>query len=100
MAPLYLGVKAVLVKSFARIHRQNLINAGILPLTFTNEADYDKIEQGDKLLIANIRDIVANDGKIVVENKTKGESYEVKCELSERGKGMMLAGGLLNYTKG
>ncbi|MBP1563306.1 MAG: aconitate hydratase [Oscillospiraceae bacterium] len=100
LAPLYLGVKAIICKSFARIHRQNLINNGILPLEFVNEADYDKIEQGDKLLIANIRDIVANDGKIIVENKTKGESYEVKCELSERGKGMMLAGGLLNYTKG
>ncbi len=102
LAPLYLGVKAIICKGFARIHRQNLINNGILPLEFANEADYDKIDQGDKLLIANIRSLIENmenGGKIVVEDKTKGFSFEVKCELSERGKGMMLAGGLLNYTK-
>ncbi len=99
LAPLYLGVKAIICKSFARIHRQNLINNGILPLEFVNEADYEKIAQGDTLAIADIRSIVENGGKIIVENKTKGESYEVKCELSERGKGMILAGGLLNMTK-
>ena len=99
IAPLYLGVKAIICKSFARIHRQNLINNGILPLEFVNEADYEKIAQGDSLAIADIRKIVETDGKIIVENKTKGESYEVKCELSERGKGMILAGGLLNMTK-
>ncbi|MBP1544362.1 MAG: aconitate hydratase [Oscillospiraceae bacterium] len=100
LAPLYLGVKAIICKSFARIHRQNLINNGILPLEFVNEADYDRIDQGDSLVIADIRSIVENGGAIVVENKTKGEKYDVKCELSERGKGMILAGGLLNYTKG
>ncbi len=99
LAPLYLGVKAIICKSFARIHRQNLINNGILPLEFVNEADYDKIEQGDKLVLANIREIIKTNGKIVVEDKTKGFSFEVKCELSERGRGMMLAGGLLNFTK-
>ena len=99
LAPLYLGVKAIICKSFARIHRQNLINNGILPLEFVNEADYEKISQGDSLAIADIRDIIEKDGKIIVENKTKGESYEVKCELSERGKGMILAGGLLNMTR-
>ena len=99
LAPLYLGVKAIICKSFARIHRQNLINNGILPLEFVNEGDYDRVEQGDTLVIANIRSIIENGGSIVVENKTKGFSFEVKCELSERGKGMMLAGGLLNYTK-
>lgn len=99
LAPLYLGVKAIICKSFARIHRQNLINNGILPLEFVNEADYDRIDQGDDLVIANIRNIVENGGKIIVEDKTKGFSFEVKCELSERGKGMMLAGGLLNFTK-
>ena len=99
LAPLYLGVKAIICKSFARIHRQNLINNGILPLEFVNEADYERIAQGDSLAIANIRDIIEKDGKIIVENKTKGESYEVRCELSERGKGMILAGGLLNMTK-
>ena len=99
LAPLYLGVKAIICKSFARIHRQNLINNGILPLEFVNEADYDRIDQGDDLVIANIRSIVENGGKIIVEDKTKGFSFEVKCELSERGKGLMLAGGLLNSTK-
>ncbi len=99
LAPLYLGVKAIICKSFARIHRQNLINNGILPLEFVNEADYEKIAQGDSLAIADIRSIVENGGKIIVENKTKNESYEVKCELSERGKAMILAGGLLNMTK-
>ncbi len=99
LAPLYLGVKAIICKSFARIHRQNLINNGILPLEFVNEADYEKIAQGDSLVIADIRNTVANGGKIMVENKTKNESYEVKCELSERGKAMILAGGLLNMTK-
>ncbi len=99
LAPLYLGVKAIICKSFARIHRQNLINNGILPLEFADENDYDRVEQGDKLVIANIKSVIANGSKIVVEDKSKGFSFEVKCELSERGKGMILAGGLLNYTK-
>lgn len=99
LAPLYLGVKAIICKSFSRIHRQNLINNGILPLEFISEEDYDKIEQGDELLIENIRSIIENDSDIVVRNKTKNIDIPVKCELSERGKGMILAGGLLNYTK-
>lgn len=99
LAPLYLGVKAIICKSFARIHRQNLINNGIIPLEFVNEADYDKIEQGDELALENIRAVIENDGDIVVKNKTKGTDIPVKCQLSERGKGMILAGGLLNFTK-
>lgn len=99
LAPLYLGVKAIICKSFARIHRQNLINNGILPLEFVNEADYDKIEQGDKLALEKIRDVIENDGDIIVRNVTKGIDIPVKCQLSERGKGMILAGGLLNFTK-
>ncbi|MCH5201285.1 MAG: aconitate hydratase [Oscillospiraceae bacterium] len=99
LAPLYLGVKAIICKSFARIHRQNLINNGILPLEFVNGEDYDRIEQGDMLVIENIRDIIANGKDIAVKNKTKGVDIPVKCELSERGKGMILAGGLLNFTK-
>lgn len=100
LAPLYLGVKAVLVKSFARIHRANLINAGILPLTFVNEADYDNIAQGDELVIADIRKAVS-DGKteITVTNKTKGIDIPVLCELTGRTKDIMLAGGLLDYTR-
>ena len=99
LAPLYLGVKAIICKSFARIHRQNLINNGILPLEFVSGEDYDRIEQGDKLVIENIRDITANGKDIVVKDVTKGIDIPVKCELSARGKGMILAGGLLNFTK-
>lgn len=99
LVPLYLGVKAVVVKSFARIHRSNLINAGILPLTFKNEADYDKIEQGDKLELSNIRDIIKNDKDVVLKNVTKGIDIPVDCGLSGRSKDIILAGGLLNYTK-
>ena len=100
LAPLYLGVKAVLVKSFARIHRANLINAGILPLTFVNEADYDSISEGDKLEIAGIREAVKS-GKtqLIVVNKTNGKEIPVLCELTGRTKDIMLAGGLLDYTR-
>ena len=99
LAPLYLGVKAIICKSFARIHRQNLINNGILPLCFVNEADYDKIDRDDVLELPDIRKAIENGTKITVKNTTKGAEYEVTCELSERGKGMILAGGLLNFTK-
>ncbi|MBE6709942.1 MAG: aconitate hydratase [Ruminococcaceae bacterium] len=99
LAPLYLGVKAVIVKSFARIHRQNLINAGILPLEFVNEADYDTVEQSDVLELADVRAAIENGGEIVVKNVTKGTQFTVKCELSSRMKDIMLCGGLLDYTK-
>ena len=99
LAPLYLGVKAVLVKSFARIHRANLINAGILPLQFENEADYDKISLGDELVIANLRDAVKNGKQIVIENKTNGAVIPCVCELTERTRDIILAGGLLSYTR-
>ena len=100
LAPLYLGVKAVLVKSFARIHRANLVNAGILPLTFVNESDYDKISEGDKLELATIRaDVTAGKQEITLVNKTTGENIPVLCELTERQKDIILAGGLLDYTR-
>lgn len=100
LAPLYLGIKAVLVKSFARIHRANLVNAGILPLTFVNESDYDKISEGDKLELANIRaDITAGKQEITLVNKTTGDNISVLCELTERQKDIILAGGLLDYTR-
>ena len=99
LAPLYLGVKAVLVKSFARIHRSNLINAGILPLTFKNEADYDKISENDDLRIENVIEAVKNGRDLILENITTGEKIECACELSERAKDIVLAGGLLSYTK-
>lgn len=100
LAPLYLGVKAVLVKSFARIHRANLINAGILPLTFANEADYDQIDQGDELELANVRKAIeAGESQLTLRDKTKGIDIPVLCELSGRTKDIVLAGGLLDYTR-
>ena len=100
LAPLYLGIKAVLVKSFARIHRANLINAGILPFTFVNEADYDKINQGDEIVLADVRaDVEADMSKLTVVNKTTGVEIPVLCELTGRTKDIILAGGLLDYTR-
>ena len=99
LAPLYLGVKAVLVKSFARIHRSNLINAGILPLTFVNEADYDSISEGDELAIPDVKKLIMNGSELTVINKTTGKEIPVLCELSDHTRDIILAGGLLNYTK-
>lgn len=99
LAPLYLGVKAVIVKSFARIHMANLINAGIVPMTFANEADYDGIDRMDELKIENISTQIAAGNIIKVKNVTKGNEFNVNVDLSERQKQMLYAGGLLNYTK-
>ena len=99
LVPLYLGVKAVIAKSFARIHAANLINAGIVPLTFEKDADYDGIDQMDELRLPEIRKAIAEGGEIVVENLTKGTKFPVRCELSKRQREMLLAGGLLNYSK-
>lgn len=99
LAPLYLGIKAVLVKSFARIHRSNLINAGILPLTFVNEADYDSISEGDELIIENVIESVKSGSEMTVVNTSNGKRIAVNCDLSGRAKDIILAGGLLNYTK-
>lgn len=100
LAPLYLGIKAVLVKSFARIHRANLINAGILPLTFVNEADYEKIGQGDEIVLADVRKAIEeNKTELTVVNKTTGAEIPVLCELTGRTKDIILAGGLLDYTR-
>ena len=99
LVPLYLGIKAVITKSFARIHCANLINAGILPLNFENEADYDKISQGDELSLPNIKEEIEAGKPVVLKNLTTGESYELKYDLSKRQKDIILAGGLLNYTR-
>ncbi len=97
LAPLYLGVKAVIVKSFARIHKANLINAGILPLTFKNPEDYGKISQGDNVEFAGLRDTVKNGGEIVM--KVNGENIPLCLDISERDREILLAGGLLDYTR-
>lgn len=99
LAPLYLGVKAVITKSFARIHMANLINAGIVPMTFENEADYDKIDQGDELRIEDIGSQIASSDTIKVTDVTKGFDFNCKVNFSQRQKDMLYAGGLLNYTK-
>lgn len=99
LAPLYLGVKAVIVKSFARIHMANLVNAGIIPMTFADEADYDKIDQADELKIENVKEQLVSGNTVKVTDVTKGFDFEVKVDLSERQKEMLYAGGLLNYTK-
>lgn len=99
LAPLYLGIKAVITKSFARIHMANLVNAGILPLTFANEADYDTIDMGDELEIADVREQLKAGDTIVVKNKTKSKDIVTKIAVSDRQKDMLYAGGLLNYTR-
>ncbi|MCL2020384.1 MAG: aconitate hydratase [Oscillospiraceae bacterium] len=100
LAPLYLGIKAVICKSFARIHKQNLINNGIIPFVFENEDDYDKISEGDSLEILDIRNSIkdAENKLIPVKNMTTGKSIYVRCEISKRDKAMLLAGGLLQLT--
>lgn len=98
ICPMYLGVRAVLAKSFERIHAANLINFGILPLTFSVESDYDYIDQEDILEITETKRIIAGDGKFLMRNKTKGTAFYVTCILSERQKQIILAGGALNIT--
>ena len=99
LVPLYLGIKAVITKSFARIHQANLINTGILPLTFANPKDYDSIEQGDELLLPNIRVRIEQNLPLEVINRTKGQTIPLNCHLEGRNREIMLAGGLLNYLK-
>ncbi len=99
ICPMYLGVKAVLAKSFERIHAANLINFGILPVTFSHESDYDAVNAGDKVEIAGIKDSLENQGKLVLMNKTAGAAIPLTTTLSERQRKILLAGGMLNYTK-
>jgi len=99
LAPMYLGVRGVIVKSFARIHRANLINFGILPLVFDDPADYDKISQCDMLKIENIRKCVEGDGKFVLENTTNKEKYNVSADLTDRQRDILMAGGLLPFVR-
>lgn len=100
LVPLYLGVKAVIAKSFARIHAANLINAGIIPLTFANEGDYDRISQGDTLCLSEIKNDILNGESTILTDTTTGESFTLIINLSQRQRDILTAGGLLNYTKG
>lgn len=99
LAPLYLGIKAVLAKSFARIHMANLINSGILPLVFKNEKDYDEIAMYDELCIENAPAQIAAGEEITVKNLTKGTEYVTILTASDRQKEMLYAGGLINFIK-
>jgi len=99
LAPMYLGVKAVLAKSFARIHRANLINMGILPLTFADSRDYDNIDQEDRLRVVNLREQLQAGRRVVFQNLTKGTDIVLEHNLTARELAMVLAGGLLNYVK-
>lgn len=100
LVPLYLGVRGVIAKSFARIHMANLINSGILPLVFEREEDYDRIEQQDVLIISNALQKVDGSEKFTVENKTKKFTFNVKLEVSERLRSILKSGGLINHIKG
>jgi len=99
LAPLQLGVKGVLAKSFARIHMANLINSGILPVTFVDEADYDRIKEGDVLVLENAREQIRAGSELIIENRTSNTKIRVRTALSDRQAEIMLAGGLLNYTR-
>ena len=97
LAPLQLGIRAVIAKSFARIHMANLINSGIIPLVLGDESDYEKIAQGDELVIENAREKVLMP-EFDVLDKTAGEKIHVRLEVSDRQRQMLLEGGLLNFT--
>ena len=98
LVPMYLGIRCVIAKSFARIHIANLINAGILPLTFAEPSDYDRLAQDHILRLENIRDGMRQ-GRISVTDTTTGASFTALCNLTERQQAILMAGGLLNYTK-
>ncbi len=100
LVPLYLGIRAVAAKSFARIHQANLINNGILPLTFAEESDYDRIDPMDELCLPEVRKAIeSGKDELILRNETKNESYRVKLPLTERQRGMILSGGLINFIR-
>ena len=99
ICPMYLGVKAVIAKSFERIHAANLINFGILPLTFASEGDYDVIGAGDRLEIGNIKAALRAGRGLALQDATNGNTFALKCAVSARQMDILLAGGMLNYTK-
>ncbi|MBO5009748.1 MAG: aconitate hydratase [Clostridia bacterium] len=99
LVPLYLGVKAVIAKSFARIHMANLINFGIAPITLKNEADYEKIAEGDEILIEGFKDAIASKNEATLVVKSSGDRISLVLSFSERQREILLAGGTLNYTK-
>ena len=99
LVPLYLGIRAVIAKSFARIHVANLINFGIVPMTLVCEADYDKLGEGDDLYIEGFADAIAKSDKAVLVNRKNGARVELALNFTARQREILLAGGTLNYTK-
>jgi aconitate hydratase len=100
IGPMYLGVRAVIVKSFARIHRANLVNWGIVPLTFADPADYDTVERDDVLRLDGLRVSLAAGAPITVRNARTGTSFKTTCVLTPRERDILLAGGVLAHTRG
>ncbi|MBD3403547.1 aconitate hydratase [candidate division GN15 bacterium] len=99
IAPRYLGLRVAIAKSFARIHRQNLVNFGVLPLVFTDAGDYDAIEQGDEIELPNVREELKSNGEITVRNKSKNKSIKTTHNLTDRQVEMLLEGGLINVFR-
>jgi aconitate hydratase len=99
LCPMFLGIKAVIAKSFARIHKDNLVNFGILPLTFANPTDYGSIDEGDELEFSGLREGLSSGDTLVLKNLTKGAEIKLEHGYTERQVAMILAGGRLNYTK-
>ena len=98
LVPMYLGIRCVIAKSFARIHIANLINAGILPLSFADPADYDALTEGSRLTFKNLKDGIAT-GKVTMTDETTGKEILLTGDFTERQQQILLCGGLLNYTK-
>jgi aconitate hydratase len=99
LAPMDLGIKAILTKSYARIHRSNLINFGIVPLIFEDPGEFNAIQQGDRLRIIHLRSRLEEGGPLKIENVTQERVFEVSLGLNPREREVLLAGGLLNYTR-
>ena len=99
LCPMYLGVRMVIAKSIERIHKANLINFCILPVEFENPADYEKINPDDELEVENLNDAIKSADVITIKDKTGSFEFKCRLNLSARDRQILLAGGLLNYTK-
>ena len=99
LCPMYLGIRMVLAKSIERIHKANLINFCLVPVTFSDPADYDKINADDELVVENITEAIKDSESVMIKNVTCGTEFKGCLELSARDREILLAGGLLSYTK-
>lgn len=99
LCPMYLGIKLVIAKTMERIHNANLVNFAICPATFANPADYDRIKQGDKLTVSGFTEAIKSAETFTVKDETQGFEFQCKLELSDRSRKILLAGGMLNFTR-